>query len=264
MREAVAHYREALGQGISDPTAMAAAWGLLRVAVRTPGLADDVETHARLAELSARGPAAPGARAAPRPAARAHRATSPVRVRRLQAAAADGDRVALADLAELERADGRLEEAVAAMARVIEAEPDAGRRADRLHRARRARPRSSVASATRPPPTQRAAEEYPDDPRAARALERTQAAGGGKEAALMRHLQAAERSPARAPMELTYAARLLRELGRHDEALARLDMALTAAPSLGPALDLAVELQLAAGRADEAAAVLGRAADAER
>jgi len=63
-------------------------------------------------------------------------------------------------------------------------------------------------------------------------------------------------------MELTYAARLLRELGRNDEALARLDMALTAAPTLGPAIDLAVELQLAAGRADEAAAVLGRAADA--
>ena len=225
-----------------------------------PTLADDIETHARLAELLPTGAlrqalerrlglvrARAGDVAGARPA--------------LQAAAADGDRVALADLAELERADGRSRKR---------------RRDGARHRSRARRragapigssrsangSRSSAASAMRPLPISRAAEEYPDDPRAARALERPQAAGGGKEAALMRHLQAAERSPARAPMELTYAARLLRELGRNDEALARLDMALTAAPSLGPALDLAVELQLAAGRADEAAAVLGRAADA--
>jgi tetratricopeptide (TPR) repeat protein len=257
VREAVARYREALGV---DPTSMAAAWGLLRVAVRTPSLADDVETHARLAELLPPGAlkqaierrlgavkARAGDVAGARPA--------------LQAAAVDGDRVALADLAELERADGRLEEAATLMARVIEAEPDAGRRADRLVTLgewleKLGRVGDAAAA------YQRAAEEYPDDPRAARALERTQAAGGGKEAALARHLQAAERSPARAPMELTYAARLLRELGRNEEALARLDMALTAAPALGPATDLAVELQLAAGRADDAAAVLARAADA--
>ena len=260
VREAVAHYREALGHEPSGTTAMAAAWGLLRVAVRTPGLADDAETHSRLAELLPAGAlrqalerrlglvrARAGDVAGARPA--------------LQAAAADGDRVALADLAELERADGRTEEAVATMARVIDAEPDAGRRADRLialgELAEKLGRVGEAAAAYA-----RAAEEYPDDPRAARALERTQAAGGGKESALLRHIQAAERSPARAPMELTYAARLLRELGRSDEALARLDMALTAAPALGPAIDLAVELQLAAGRADEAAAVLGRAADA--
>ncbi|HEY2748010.1 MAG TPA: tetratricopeptide repeat protein [Polyangia bacterium] len=260
VREAVAHYREALGHDPSGATAMAAAWGLMRVAVRTPGLADDVETHSRLAELLPAGAlrqalerrlglvkARAGDVAGARPA--------------LQAAAADGDRVALADLAELERADGRLDEAAALLARVIDAELDAGRRADRLialgELAEKLGRVGDAAAAY-----QRADEEYPDDPRAARALERTQAAGGGKEAALMRHLQAAERSPARAPMELTYAARLLRELGRSDEALARLDMALTAAPALGPAIDLAVELQLAAGRADEAAAVLGRAADA--
>ncbi|MGZ3439216.1 MAG: hypothetical protein ACXVDD_06860, partial [Polyangia bacterium] len=256
-RDAVARYREALGV---DPTSMAAAWGLVRVAIRTPGLADDVETHPRLAELLPVGPlrqaferrigvlrARTGDVAGARPA--------------LQAAAADGDRVALADLAELERADGRLEEAAAALSRVIEAEPDAGRRADRLvalGELSEKQGRVGEAAAA----YARAAEEYPDDPRAARALERTQAAGGDKESKLMRHLQAAERSPARAPMELTYAARLLRELGRADEALARLDMALTAAPTLGPAIDLAVELQLAAGRADEAAVVLARAADA--
>ncbi len=260
VREAVAHYREAHGPALQDATSMAAAWGLLRVAVRTPGLADDVETHSRLAELLPAGAlrqaierrlglvkARAGDVAGARPA--------------LQAAAADGDRVALADLAELERADGRLDEAAALLARVIDAEPDAGRRADRLialgELAEKLGRVGEAAAAY-----QRAAEEYPDDPRAARALERTQAAGGGKEAALMRHLQAAERSPARAPMELTYAARLLRELGRSDEALARLDMALTAAPALGPAIDLAVELQLAAGRPEEAAVVLGRAADA--
>ena len=257
VREAVARYREALGV---DPTSMAAAWGLVRVAVRTPGIADDMETHARLAELLPAGPlrqalerrlgmlrARAGDVAGARPA--------------LQAAAADGDRVALADLAQLERADGRLEESAAALAQVIEAEPDPGRRADRLIAlGELSEKQGRVAEAAAA--YARAAAEYADDPRAARALERTQAAGGDKESALTRHLQAAERSPARAPMELTYAARLLRELGRADEALARLDMALTAAPMLGPAIDLAVELHLAAGRAEEAAAVLGRAADA--
>ncbi len=63
-------------------------------------------------------------------------------------------------------------------------------------------------------------------------------------------------------MELTYAARLLRELGRSDEALARLAAALTTAPTFAPAIDLAVELQLAASRPDDAALVLTRAAEA--
>ncbi|MDB4965306.1 MAG: hypothetical protein JWN44_995 [Myxococcales bacterium] len=257
VREAVEHYREALGV---DPSSAAAAWGLLRVAVRTPGIADDVETHAGLVALLPVGPLRQAL----------ERRLGLLRVRSgdvagarpvLQAAAADGDRAALYDLAELERADGRLDEAVQALGRVIEVEPDVGRRADllmTLGELSEKQGHTAQAAAA----YQRAATEYPDDPRAARALERTQAAGGDKESALHRHLAAAQRSPARAPMELTYAARLLRELGRIDEALARLTAALTASPTLGPAIDLAVELHLSEQRADEAAAVLGRAADA--
>ena len=63
-------------------------------------------------------------------------------------------------------------------------------------------------------------------------------------------------------MELTYAARLLRELGRGDEALARLDMALTAAPTLGPG-DRSRRRAAAGGRPRRRSrGVLGRAADA--
>ena len=257
VREALARYREALGV---DPTAAAAAWGLLRLALRTPGLADDLETHARVVELL---PVGPLRQALERRLGllRAHAGDVAGARPALQAAAADGDRVALYDLAQLERGDGRLDEAAQALARVIEGEPDAGRRADlliALGELEEQQGHTAQAAAA----YARAASEFPDDPRAGRALERTQAAGGDKESALQRHLQAAERSPARAPIELTYAARLLGELGRTDEALARLDLALTTQPTLGPALDLAVELQLAAGRADDAAAVLARAADA--
>jgi tetratricopeptide (TPR) repeat protein len=108
----------------------------------------------------------------------------------------------------------------------------------------------------------RAAAEYAEDPRAARALERTQAAGGDKESALARHLRLAERDKARAPVEWTRAARLLDELGRKDEAIARLKAALEAQPGLAEAVELAVEMELAAGRVDQAATLLGRAADA--
>jgi tetratricopeptide (TPR) repeat protein len=257
VREAVARFRAALDV---HSGAAAAAWGLLRVAVRTPGIADDLDTHARLVEML---PAGPLKQALARRLGLLRLRAGDVAAARppLQLAAGDGDRVALVDLAELERAEGRLDEAAQAMARAVEAEPDAGRRADLLVTIGELQERlgnTAPAAAA----YQRAAAEFPDDPRAARALERTQAAGGDKESALQRHLHAAERSPARAPMELLHAARLLRELGRGDEALARLAAALTAAPTLAPAIDLAVELELQAARPTEAAAVLTRAADA--
>ncbi|HEX4459041.1 MAG TPA: hypothetical protein VIA18_13785, partial [Polyangia bacterium] len=255
--DAVARFGEALH---ADPTAAAAAWGLLRVAVRTPGVADDLDTHARLNDLLPPGPLKQAL----------SRRLGVLRTRQndfagarppLQAAAADGDRLALLDLSQLERADNRIEEAAGALARAAEGEPDAGKRADRLvslGELHETQGNTAAAAAA----YLRAATDYPDDPRAARALERTQAAGGDKESALARHLAAAERSPARAPMELTYAARLLRELGRADEALSRLAAALTTAPTFVPAIELAVELQLAAARPDDAALVLVRASEA--
>ena len=233
VREAVAHYREALGRAAirrrwrrrgaccASRCARPASPTTSRPTRGSPSCCRRERCARRSsggsASLRARGGDVAGARPA------------------LQAAAADGDRVALADLGRSSSAPTAASKRRApALARVVEAEPDAGRRADRLSRSascteKQGRIGDAAAAYAR------AADEYPDDPRAARALERTQAAGGDKESALQRHLQAAERSPARAPMELTYAARLLRELGRADEALARLDMALTAAPTLAPA-----------------------------
>ncbi len=91
--DAVARFGEALHV---DPTAAAAAWGLLRVAVRTPGVADDLDTHARLNDLLPPGPLKQAL----------SRRLGVLRARQndfagarppLQAAAADGDRLALLD-----------------------------------------------------------------------------------------------------------------------------------------------------------------------
>ena len=259
VRDAVTRYREALAL---DPQATGAVWGLLYVAVRTPGEADDVDTHIRLVELLPRGPLR-GAierrlgllkvRAGDPSGARPH----------LQAATggAEGDPLALRALADLERAEGRLDEAITALSRLVDSVGDAGRRADLLFtigELNEQKGNTGAAAAS----YQRAASEFPDDPRAARALERTQLAGGDKESALQRHLSAAERDASRAPIEWARAARLLDELGRRDEALARLNQALAAAPSFQQAVELAVELQLQAGKPDEAAGVLERAAEA--
>src|SRR5581483_9220468 len=67
---------------------------------------------------------------------------------------------------------------------------------------------------------------------------------------------------ARAPLEWSRAARLLDELGRKDEAIARLEAALAKQPGFHSAVEAAVELELAAGRVAEAAGLLSRAADA--
>jgi tetratricopeptide (TPR) repeat protein len=267
-RESVARYREALQL---DPQAAGALWGLLRVAVRTPGESDDIDTHARLVELLPRSPLRgaverrlgvlrlrAGDAAGARPVVQASAqgslpldATGPV---------GGGDPLALETLVELERAEGRLEEAANALSRIIEQETDAGRRADQLvllgqlHEDRGSTAQAQAAYT-------RAASEYSDDPRAQRALERTQAAGGDKASQLERHLAAAERDPQRAPLEWTRAARLLEELGRHDEAIERLRAALERQPGFAPAVDLAVELELAAGRVDAAAAVMQAAAE---
>jgi tetratricopeptide (TPR) repeat protein len=257
--DAVSRFSEALGY---DATTAQAAWGLWRAAVR--GTGDETQAYARLIELQ---PAGELKRALERRLGlgRAHAGDVAAARAALQSAAADGaagvDAVALRELAEIERGDGRLDEALAALQRVAEVEPDAGRRADLLVGIGELAEGRGVTAQAAAAYT-RAAAEYPDDPRAARALERTQAAGGDKESALSLHLQAAERNPARAPMEWTYAARLQRELGRTDDALARLDVALATLPTLAPAVELAVEMHLTNGNPAAAARVLQRAADA--
>jgi tetratricopeptide (TPR) repeat protein len=256
-REAVAHFRAALE---TDADAAGAAWGLLRIAVRTTGVGDDVESHARLAALLPRGPLR--AAVERRFGLLTWRAGDAAGARPLlQSAASAGDLPPLVELAELEKAEGRLDEAAAALARAVEAPNDPGRRADlllRLGEINELRGNVGAAAAA----FTRAAADYPDDPRAARALERTQAAGDDKESALGRHLNAAQRDAARAPLEWIRAARLLADLGRGAEGLTWLAKALERQPALGPAVELAVELHLAGGDPDAAAGVLVRAADA--
>lgn len=257
VRDAVARYRDALQL---DSQAVGALWGLLRVAVRTPGETDDLDTHARLVELLPRGPLRTAVER--RLGILRLRAGDPAGARPpLQQAAADGDVLALRALLGLERAEGRLDEAAAALARLVEVEQDPGRRADllvqlgQLHEERSSTAQAQAAYS-------RAAQEYPEDPRAQRALERTQAAGGDKQSALDRHLVAADRDAHRAPLEWTRAARLYDELGRRDDALERVRAALAKQPGFAPAVELAVELELAGGQADAAAGVLLSAAEA--
>jgi tetratricopeptide (TPR) repeat protein len=257
--DAIPRYREALAL---DAQAAGAAWGLVRIALRTPGEADDVEAHARLVDLI---PASPLKVALERRLgllrARAIADDGTAARASLQAAATGGDALSLLALVDLERTAGRLDDAAAALTRAVDGERDTGRRADLLVRLgelheKRAATADALAAFSR------AATEYPDDPRARRAIERAQLIGGDKESDLKRHLAAADRDPARAPVEWVHAARLLGELGRRDEALARLAAALAQAPAFGPALDLAVELHLAADRPADAAALLQRAAEA--
>jgi tetratricopeptide (TPR) repeat protein len=256
-RDAVARYREALG---ADHAAAGAAWGLTRIAVRTAGGEDDLDTHARLSELL---PVGPLRRAVERRLGVLRvRANDAAGARRaLSAAATENDPLALSELADLERAEGRLEEASLALDRLITVEKDAARRADLLFQLgelsdRRGNTGGAMAAYTR------ATAEYPDDPRGARALERAQSEGGDKQSKLSRHLTAAERDKTRAPYEWTEAARLYAELDRAEDALARLADALGKDPAFGPAVELAVELHLSAKRPDEAAGVLLAAADA--
>ncbi|HEY7955493.1 MAG TPA: tetratricopeptide repeat protein [Polyangia bacterium] len=248
-----------------DPQAAGAAWGLLRVALRKPasadaasGAAELADSHARLVELLPRAPL----RAAleRRLGLLRARAGDSAAARPALLAASDSDALGLRALVELERAGGRVEEAISALSRLVELETDPGRRADlRFTLGELHEERGNTALAT--DAYQRAAAEYPGDPRAERALERTHAAGGDKESALERHLRAAERDPSRAPLSFTRAARLLDELGRRDEALARLGSALGLKPGFAPAVELAAELHLLAGHPEEAAAVLVRAAE---
>ncbi len=256
-RETVLRYREALAL---DPSCAGAAWGLLRIAVRTTGGEDDLDTHARLAELL---PAGPVRRAVERRLGilRARAGDVAGARRALSSAATENDPLALAELSVLEAADGRLEEASLALDRLITVEKDPARRADLLFRIgdlsdRRGNTAGAMAAFTR------AVAEYPDDPRAARALERAQSEGGDKQSKLARHLTVAERDKARAPDEWTQAARLYAELGQSEDAMARLVDALGRDAAFAPAVELAVELHLAAKRPDEAAGVLLAAADA--
>ena len=180
--------------------------GARRRLIETPRAAG--RAACRAGPLRARARAAARASCARGPAMSAARASGAASGRRRRRRARRSR-----DLAELERADGRIEEAAAAMARVIEAEPDAGRRADRLSRSASCT-RSSAASAHAAAAYSRAAEEYPDDPRAARALERTQAAGGDKESALMRHLQRGRAQPGARADGADLRGAAARELGR--------------------------------------------------
>jgi tetratricopeptide (TPR) repeat protein len=230
--------------------------------VRTPGAEDDLDTHARLSELL---PAGALRRAVERRLGilRA-RTNDPAGARRaLSAAATENDPLALAELTALERGEGRVDEASLALDRLITVEKDAAQRADLLFQLgelqdRRGNTAGALAAFSR------ATAEYPDDPRAARALERAQSEGGDKQSQLQRHITAAERDPSSGPYEWTEAARLYAELGRSEDALARLTDALARDPAFGPAVELAVELHLSAKRPDEAAGVLLGAADARQ
>ena len=259
LREAVTRYREALSL---DPQAPAAAWGLFRIAVRTPSEADDLEPHARLVDAA---PRSPGRAALERRLALLRQRTpeggGAAAARPLLVAASPDNLVAESSLCALERADGRLDEAAASLARLVELESDPGRAADlfvTLGQLQEERGNVALAVAA----YQRAAQLAVEDPRAARALERARAAGGDKASELDRHLAAATERPEQAPLAWTRAARLLDELGRRDEALGRLDEALAAQPGYPPAVALAVELRLADGRPAEAATVLLGAAEA--
>jgi tetratricopeptide (TPR) repeat protein len=256
-RDAVVRYREALA---NDPAAAGAAWGLLRIAVRTAGGEDDLDTHARLDALL---PAGPVQRAVERRLGvlRARAGDAAGARRALTAAATENDPLALADLVDLERNEGRLEEASLAIDRLISVEKDPPRRADLLFQLGDLSDRRGVTGGAMAAYA-RAMAEYPDDPRAARALERAQSEGGDKQSKLERHLTAAERDKSRAPYEWTLAARLCAELGRPEDALARLGDALGRDAAFAPAVELAVELHLSAKRPDEAAGVLLAAADA--
>jgi tetratricopeptide (TPR) repeat protein len=242
---------EVFGDALSlDAKSSAAAWGAWRVSLHPSASAQQEQSHGALVALLPEG----GLRRA------LARSLGAVRVRAgdsagarnaLQAAVVDGDGLALADLAALEQREGRIDEALGLWARFVACEPDAGRRADRLITiGELAERKGATAQATAA--YARAAAEYPADPRATRALERAEAVGDDKEAALAHHVKAAQRHPARAPMEWTYAARLLCELGRHDEASAQVGAALAVSPSLAPAVDLAVDLAMLAGRSSAA------------
>jgi tetratricopeptide (TPR) repeat protein len=257
LREAVAHYREALA---ADPRALGAVFGLLRVATRTPNEADDIEPLGRFGEVLPRGPLR--AAVERRLGVLRQRAGDSAAARPLFAAGlieADNLLTARA-IAELELAEGRLDDAAAALGQVVALEPDAGRRADALvdlGRVEEKRGNTAAAAAA----FQRAASEYADDPRAARALERTALLGDDKTQEIARHLSRAQRFTSEAPLEWTRAARLLEELGRRDEALGHLDAALGARPGFPPAVALSVEIRLAGGQPAEAAQVLLAAAD---
>jgi len=257
LRDAVARYREALA---TDPRSLGAVFGLLRIAVRTPGEADDIEPHLKLAEVLPRGPL----RAA------VERRVAVLKIRAGDSANArpllgqlDDNPLCVTTAVELERADGRAEEASALLGRSVALEADPGRRAGLLvELGRLEEERGATGAATAA--YRRAAVEYADDPRAARALERTALLGGDKTQALERHLAIAARSPddaATAALEWTHAARLLEELGRRPEAEERLAAALNSLPGYPPAVALAVELRLADGKSAEAARVLAWAAE---
>jgi tetratricopeptide (TPR) repeat protein len=259
LREAVARFREAL---TLDPQAPGAAWGLFRIAVRTPSEADDLEPHARLVEAAPRGPG----RAALERRLALLRQRSPegggaAAARPLLVAASPDNLLAEASLLALEQSEGRLDEAAASLVRLVDLESDPGRAADLLVMLGQLQEeRGNVALAVGA--YQRAAQLASDDPRPRRALERARAAGGDKASELERHLAAAAERPEQAPLAWTRAARLLDELGRRDEAVARLDEALAAQPGYPPAVALAAELRLADGKPEEAAAVLLGAAEA--
>ncbi len=149
---------------------------------------------------------------------------------------------------------------LARLARLIELSADPGQRAAlriALGAAEEARGRVGAAIAA----YGEAARESSSDLRAERALERVRALGGDKQAELERHLRIAGTDEARAERSLVRAAALLAELGKPEEALARLDAALEHKATDGEALALYAMVASSIGASGRAAAHFASAAD---
>ncbi len=254
LREAVQRYRDALQSATGRAgDGLGAAFGLLRVALRTPGAKDDLDAHQQLAERWTPGPvrAAWRRRLAQLRQMTADRAGA-VKAHDDAAAALAGapDQHLAAARIRLAGADATSEDWNALLA----ATTDPGQRLELLLAlGRRAEQGSHWADALAH--TVEALELAGDDPRPRwakeRLLERRQAAGGddGHAAMQERFADASQATDAAAQLE---AARLATTLGQLDEAR-RLTSALVAGGhGASGALELGVALALAGG--DSAAA----------
>ncbi len=246
----------------SDPTAVAAVFGLLRLAWSEGGersAPDVADAAARLGKLL---DASSLALALSRDAARARLLSGdPAGARNdLEPALERDEPLAMRMAAEAAESEERFDEAARLLERIADLEKDPFSRGDariRFAEHEERRGQTAVAKAA----FLQAQTEAFDDPRPARGLERAQLASGDKESALERHQRAAESDPARVALEWTRAARLLAELGRRDEALARIKTALEGDPMFLPAVELAVDLCVEADHPAEAARVLNAAAE---
>ncbi len=240
------HFRTALEL---DSTLERAALGLLRVALRSPSVDDDVEAWQRVLELVQAGPARIALLrrlAQDREARNRPEEAGLIRALYERAAAqtdggAAGDRLALWSLAMCDEQRGDHERAIGSYSRLADSEPDAARAADLWVTVgdleqRRGGTAAAVAA------YRRATELRPGEVRAARGLEQALSAGGDKQAALDRELALAERDPVLRRAAWVRAARLEHELGKTADALVHLGQILDEEPAYLPALDRYVEI----------------------